>query len=91
MGINFRRTKSLGKGVNLTISKSGPSISFGKKGARVSVNKNGVRGSTGIPGTGASYSKSKSFKKGSSLKRIAEIVAGIVLAGIIICVMMGYL
>lgn len=77
MSINFRKTKSLGKGVNITLSKSGPSISFGKKGARVSINKNGVRGRVSVPGSGISYTKQKSFPKGSKIKKVAGIVAGI--------------
>lgn len=84
MGVNFRKTKSLGKGVNLTFSKSGPSISFGKKGARVSINKNGVRGRVSIPGSGLTYTKQKSFPKGSKLKKVAGIVAGIATVFIVI-------
>lgn len=86
MATNFRKTKSLGKGVNLTVSKSGPSISFGKKGARVTINKNGVRGRLSVPGSGLSYTKQKSFPKGSKIKKVAGIVATVALIFVVIYV-----
>lgn len=58
MGLNFRKSISLGKGVRLNLSKKGAGLSFGVKGARYSVNTNGTRRATfGIPGTGLSYSQ----------------------------------
>lgn len=83
MGSTYRKTKALAKGVNLTINKNGPSISIGKKGARISVNKNGVRGSVGISGSGLSYSKQKSFPKGSTIKKVAGIVAAVAMVLIV--------
>ena len=41
MGLNFRKSISLGKGLKLNLSKSGPSVSFGKSGFRQSVNLKG--------------------------------------------------
>ena len=71
MGLNFRKSISLGKGLKLNLSKSGPSISFGKSGFRQSVNLKGqTRTSVGIPGTGVYYTKT------SNVKNIAGILTG---------------
>ena len=55
MGLRFRKTVKLCKGVKLNVSKSGLSVTVGKKGASVNIGKNGVYGNLGIPGTGISY------------------------------------
>ena len=63
MGLNFRKSISLGKGLKLNLSKSGPSISFGKSGFRQSVNLKGqARTTVGIPGTGVYYTKTSNVK-----------------------------
>lgn len=65
MGMRFRRSKSLGAGTKLNLSKSSIGLSGGVKGARISTNSKGrVTKSVGIPGTGISYVSSKG--KGSS-------------------------
>lgn len=64
MGLNFRKSINLGGGVKLNLSKSGVGISAGVPGARVSKQANGnVRTTFSIPGTGISYTKTKSKKK----------------------------
>lgn len=63
MGLRFRKSFSLGNGLRLTLSKSGPSLSFGKRGARVGVSKRGIHTSFSLLGTGISYVKEKRFKK----------------------------
>lgn len=69
MGLNFRKSVSLGKLAKLNLSKSGVGISFGVRGARYSVNTNGTRRATlGIPGTGVSYTKTFSSKNKKSTK-----------------------
>ncbi|SCW58511.1 Protein of unknown function [Ruminococcaceae bacterium YRB3002] len=71
MGLNFRKSISLGKGLKLNISKGGPSISFGKSGLRQSVNLKGqTRTTVGIPGTGVYYTKT------SNVKSIAGMLTG---------------
>lgn len=60
MGLSFRKSISLGKGLKVNVGKGGVGLSAGVKGARVSVNKNGVGGSIGA--NGVRYSKRKSFK-----------------------------
>ena len=63
MGLNVRKSISLGKGLKLNLSKSGPSVSFGKSGFRQSVNLKGqARTTVGIPGTGIYYTKNTNVK-----------------------------
>ena len=63
MGLNFRKSISLGKGLKLNLSKSGPSVSFGKSGFRQSVNLKGqARTTVGIPGTGIYHTKTNNVK-----------------------------
>ena len=63
MGLNFRKSISLGNGLKLNLSKSGPSLSFGKSGMRQSINLKGqTRTSVGIPGTGVYYTKTSNVK-----------------------------
>ena len=63
MGLNFRKSISLGKGLKLNLSKSGPSVSFGKSGFRQSVNLKGqARTTVGIPGKGIYYTKTSNVK-----------------------------
>ncbi len=67
MGLNFRKSISLGKGLKLNLNTKGVGLSFGVKGARYSINTNGNRRATfGIPGTGLSYTKSFGSKKSKS-------------------------
>lgn len=64
MGLNFRKSITLIKGVKLNLSKSGPSLSFGKSGLRQSINLKGQgRTTIGIPGTGIYYTKNTNVKK----------------------------
>ncbi|SDK07685.1 DUF4236 domain-containing protein [Natronincola ferrireducens] len=57
MGLRFKKSMNLGKGVRLNLSKSGVGLSGGVKGFRVGVGPRGIRTSTSIPGTGISYVK----------------------------------
>ncbi|MDW7660519.1 MAG: DUF4236 domain-containing protein [Bacillota bacterium] len=52
MGIRFRRSIGLGKGVKLNLSKGGLGLSAGVKGARVGIGPRGAYRSLGIPETG---------------------------------------
>ncbi len=64
MGLNFRKSISLGKGLKLNLGTKSAGLSFGVKGARYSINTNGSRRATfGIPGTGLSYTTSFGNKK----------------------------
>ena len=63
MGLNFRKSITICKGVKLNLSKSGVGVSVGTKGARVSMNSKGqTRATVGIPGTGVYYTKTISRK-----------------------------
>ncbi len=67
MGLNFRKSISLGKFVKLNLNKKSAGLSFGVKGARYSVNTNGDRRATvGIPGTGISYTHTFGDEKKSA-------------------------
>lgn len=67
MGLRFRKSVSLGKGVRLNFGKTGASISVGGKGYRKTINTKGqVTTSVGIPGTGIYYTDTKSLKKDKS-------------------------
>ncbi len=56
MGIRFRKSVKICKGMKINFSKSGPSMSFGGRGHKLTVGGRGVRSTFGIPGTGLSYS-----------------------------------
>lgn len=67
MGLRFRKSISLGKGVRLNLGKTGASISVGGKGYRKTINTKGqVTTSIGIPGTGIYYTDTKPLKKNKS-------------------------
>ena len=66
MGLRYRKSVKICKGVRVNFSKSGVSYSFGGKGASLNVGKRGARATVGIPGTGLSYSKSVSNAHRSS-------------------------
>lgn len=64
MGLRFRKSIKLGKGVKLNLGKKGIGLSIGGKGARYSINSSGRSTTTvGIPGTGLSYSHTSGGKK----------------------------
>ncbi len=56
MGVRFRRSVKICKGVKINFSKSGASLSLGGPGCSINFSKNGTRVTTGISGTGLSYS-----------------------------------
>ena len=58
MGIRFRKSIKICKGVRLNLSKSGISYTIGTKGASINTGKNGTYLNTGIPGTGI-YSRER--------------------------------
>ena len=65
MGLRFRKSISLCKGVKLNLSNKSASLSIGKKGIHQSISTTGrTTTSIGIPGTGVSYQKSFNLKKG---------------------------
>lgn len=70
MGLQFRKSIKICKGVNLNISKTGVGISVGTKGARYSMHSSGRRTATvGIPGTGLYYTKNLANAKKKTSKK----------------------
>jgi len=61
MGFRFRRSFGVLPGVRINLGKRGASVSLGVRGAHVTVGPTGVRNTIGIPGTGASYTSTKSW------------------------------
>ncbi|EHK1058478.1 DUF4236 domain-containing protein [Salmonella enterica] len=56
MGFKFRKRIKIAPGVYINIGKSGiTSATIGKRGASVNIGKKGVKATSGIPGTGLSY------------------------------------
>ncbi len=73
MGLVFRKSIKLCKGVKLNLSKSGASLSFGTRGLRHTVSTSGKKTTTvGIPGTGVYYTKTSGSKKKASSKARTE-------------------
>ena len=56
MGMRFRKSVKITKGVKVNFSKSGASLSLGGRGHSVNLSGRGTRTTIGIPGTGLSYS-----------------------------------
>lgn len=55
MGVRFRRSVKICKGVKVNFSKSGASLSLGGRGHGMTFGGSGTRAHVGIPGTGLSY------------------------------------
>ncbi|WP_413775368.1 DUF4236 domain-containing protein [Psychrobacter sp. YP14] len=80
MGFRFRKSIKIAPGVRLNIGKKGiSSVSVGGRGARINIGKRGTTASTGLPGTGLSYTqklsgpaKSRSAKSRSVKSRSAK-------------------
>lgn len=65
MGFRFRKSINLGSGAKLNINKKSISTSIGTRGAHTTFSSNGKRTtSVGIPGSGLSYTKTTSRKRG---------------------------
>ena len=56
-GLRFWRRISLLPGVQLNLSKSGPSVSLGRRGAKITVGRGGTRTTFGLPGSGLSVTR----------------------------------
>lgn len=57
MSFRFFRRFRIAPGLQLNVSRSGPSLSMGPRGAKMTVGPRGTRTTVGIPGTGLHYSK----------------------------------
>lgn len=64
MGLRFRKSIKIAKGVKINLSKSGVSLSVGRTGLHGTINSRGqLTTSAGLPGTGVSFVKTMSLKK----------------------------
>ena len=64
MGLRFRKSINICKGVRLNVGTKGLSVSLGMKGLHHTIHTSGRMTSTiGLPGTGLSYVKNTSWKK----------------------------
>ena len=73
MGVRFRKSIKLGKGVKLNLNKKSFGVSVGGKGAHLSINSKGRKTATfGIPGTGLSYTASSKSISRNKRKRIKK-------------------
>lgn len=84
MGLRFRKSVKICKGVRVNFSKSGASLSLGGRGHSMNFGGRGTRATFGIPGTGLSFStkvtghhksKSSSHRSSSSRSRNSSGVA----------------
>lgn len=70
MGLRFRRTIRLGKGVNLNFNKNSVGLSIGGKAGRISVNSKGRKTTTiHTPIKGLSYVETKSMSSKNKRKK----------------------
>jgi Protein of unknown function (DUF4236) len=57
MGLRYRSSIRLARGLRINLSKSGASLSVGRRGATLNLGPRGARATVGLPGTGISYSE----------------------------------
>ena len=69
MGLRYRKSIRIMKGVSINFSKSGASLSLGGRGHSVNIGKRGIRTTVGIPGTGLSYSSSSGGSRSVGSKK----------------------
>jgi hypothetical protein len=63
MGLRFRKSVTLCKGVKLNLGKTGMSVTLGPKGYHKTIHQNGnVTTSMGIPGTGIYWTDTKNIR-----------------------------
>ena len=77
MGLRYRRSIRLGRGLRINLSKSGASLSVGGRGATVNLGRRGVRTTVGLPGSGLSYSETKPWHQGAA-HRAGELATSLV-------------
>ena len=70
MGFRFRRSFRIVPGVRINLGKRGASVSLGVRGAHTTIGPTGVRNTVGIPGTGASYTSTKSWNSRPTDERL---------------------
>lgn len=79
MGLRFRRSSKISKGIKINFTKTGASLSLGGRGNSLNFGSRGVMHTVGIPGTGISYRTNlnkTSAKKNTSSKKTASASLG---------------
>lgn len=72
MGLRFRKSIKIAPGVRMNVGKKGVGVSVGTRGLRHTIHSSGRSTSTvGLPGTGLSYSTSRSYKTPAHQQRNA--------------------
>jgi hypothetical protein len=64
MSWRFRKRITLGKGLRVNLSKSGLSLGLGPHGMNVNLSPRGLRSTVGIPGSGFSYQRMRTWHHG---------------------------
>lgn len=76
MGLRFRKSVTLCKGVKLNFGKTGMSVTLGQEGYHKTIHQNGkVTTSVGLPGTGIYWTDTKSLNssgRNNSTRRVVE-------------------
>lgn len=74
MGLRYRKSIKLAPGVKVNLNKNSTSVTFGGKGLHKTISSTGRTTTTvGIPGTGLSYSETKTRKKSENVERPTEL------------------
>lgn len=69
MGLRFRKSIKICKGLRINLSKSGASLSIGVRGARYTIGPRGRRATIGIPGTGIYYTVNSKHQNSGAKRR----------------------
>jgi hypothetical protein len=63
MGLRFRSSIRIAKGVRLNLGKKSASLSLGGNGMTVNLSRKGAKATFGLPGTGLSYTQNLTANK----------------------------
>src|SRR5689334_4179639 len=74
MGLRYRSSIRLARGLRINLWKSGASLSVGQPAATVNLGNRGVRSTVGLPGSGISYSEMKPWHR-RAVRRAGEFAA----------------
>ena len=87
MGLQFRKSKKIGKNTRLNVSNKSFGVSTGIKGASVSMNSKGRSSiNFSLPGTGLRYRKTFSAKNGGGIIGIVSFITiGLIHLTIYLC------
>ena len=94
MGWRFRKSIRIIPGVRVNLGKKGASVSLGGRGLTHTVGPKGSRTTVGIPGTGISYSTSRSLKamgrRGTTGNSAGSTIGVLVLVGVLLLLFLAF-